>query len=237
MWWAGTSLALGLPCMSTNWANRNSMPLSLTIRRTSSAFWGGWSWAQVYPRAAGRHNGGGHPLAAASMFDSHIGGACGSVDRGPTGSQPVSESSAGSARRTGPCTASSSWSPRRWSCADAPGRRRPGHRGHRLPRLLHLPARDGRLTIRAASPVFARGRRERPILGRRGADRLGGPAPHAGVHPRPGDGRPAHEVRAAAPGGALPVDGRGPDPGPRGRDDRRDRAPHRGAARVRRGHR
>ena len=31
-WWAGTSLALGLPCMSTNWANRNSMPWSLTIR-------------------------------------------------------------------------------------------------------------------------------------------------------------------------------------------------------------
>ena len=25
MWCAGTSLALGLPCMSTNWANRNSM--------------------------------------------------------------------------------------------------------------------------------------------------------------------------------------------------------------------
>src|SRR6201996_9035033 len=39
-WWAGTSLALGLPCMSTNWANRNSIPLSAAMRRTSSAVWG-----------------------------------------------------------------------------------------------------------------------------------------------------------------------------------------------------
>ena len=40
----------------------------------------------------------------------------------------------------------------------------------------------------------------------------------------------------AARGGALPVDGRRPDPRARGRDDRGDRAPHRGAARVHRGH-
>ena len=95
---------------------------------------------------------------------------------------------------------------------------------------------DDRLTIRAASPVFAEAVGQRAALGRRGPDRLGRPPPHARVHPRTGDGRPADEVRAAAPGGALPVDGRGADPVARGRHDRRDRAPHRGAPRVRRGH-
>ncbi len=93
-----------------------------------------------------------------------------------------------------------------------------------------------RLTIRAASPVFADAVGKRADRGRGGADRLGRAPPHARVHPRARDGRPADEVRAAAAGGALPVDGRGADPVARGRHDRRDRAAHRGAARVHRGH-
>ena len=46
---------------------------------------------------------------------------------------------------------------------------------------------------------------------------------------------PAHEVRARARGGALPVDGRRPDARPLGRGAGRRRAAHRGPARVRRG--
>src|ERR1700722_14807479 len=52
-WWAGTSFALGLPCMSTNWANRNSIPLSLTIRRTSSSFWGASVMTRVLSAGGG----------------------------------------------------------------------------------------------------------------------------------------------------------------------------------------
>ena len=37
MWLAGTSLAFGLPCMSTNWAKRNSIPLPATHASASSA--------------------------------------------------------------------------------------------------------------------------------------------------------------------------------------------------------
>ncbi len=80
-------------------------------------------------------------------------------------------------------------------------------------------------------------RRQRPVLGRGGPHRLGRPPPHARVHPRPRDGRPTDALRAPAPGGAVPIDGRGADPVARGRDARRDRAPHRGPARVHRGHR
>ena len=65
---------------------------------------------------------------------------------------------------------------------------------------------------------------------------MGGPPPPARVHSRRRDGGPADEVLPGARGGAVPVDGGGPDPGPRRRHDRRDRAPHRGAARVHRGH-
>src|SRR6185437_10770283 len=61
-WWAGTSFALGLPCMSTNCANRNSMPLSLTILRTSSSLRGGSIIAQFYTGATVLHNGPGHPV-------------------------------------------------------------------------------------------------------------------------------------------------------------------------------
>src|SRR5271170_3299230 len=35
---------------------------------------------------------------------------------------------------------------------------------------------------------------------------------HARVHPRGRDGRSANEIRATAAGGAVSVDGRGPDP-------------------------
>src|ERR1700759_1560244 len=59
-WWAGTSFALGFPCMSTNCANRNSMPLSLTILRTSSSLRGGSIITQFYMRGAVLHNGPGH---------------------------------------------------------------------------------------------------------------------------------------------------------------------------------
>ena len=93
-----------------------------------------------------------------------------------------------------------------------------------------------RLTIRAASPVFADAVGNVQMRRRGRADRVGRAAPHPGVHPRPSDGRPADEVHPAAAGGALPVDGRGPDPGPRGRHDRGDRAAHPSAARVPRGH-
>ena len=68
-WWAGTSLALGLPCMSTNWAKRNSIPLSLTILRTSSASLGASVIGEVYPPGAVLHNGRAGPLSGPAHVD------------------------------------------------------------------------------------------------------------------------------------------------------------------------
>ncbi len=112
--------------------------------------------------------------------------------------------------------------------------RRDRHRRHRLPRLLRLLPRGG--AARAARRLAAlRAPAGRAALGRgRGPDRLGRAHQDAGLHPRQRARRPAHEVRAPARGAALPVDGRGARAGPRRRGDRRDRAAHPGAARVRR---
>ena len=64
---------------------------------------------------------------------------------------------------------------------------------------------------------------------------MGGAHQDARVHPRERDERSAHEVRAGARGGAVPVDGRRARSRatPR-RRDRCDRSPYRGSARVRR---
>src|ERR1700684_160166 len=48
--------------MSTNCANRNSIPLSLTILRTSSASRGASVMAEFYPSPTVLHNGGPGPL-------------------------------------------------------------------------------------------------------------------------------------------------------------------------------
>ncbi len=105
----------------------------------------------------------------------------------------------------------------------------------RLPRLLRLPAR--RRAAAAARRVADLRAPRRPGRdgARRGPRRLGRAQRDAGVHPRARDGRPAHEVLRRDRGGALPVDGRGPDPGPVRLGARRRRPAHGRAARVRRG--
>ena len=82
--------------------------------------------------------------------------------------------------------------------------------------------RDGeRLRLRAASRIYAH------LVGQvdMGLDEgLAGWVArngHARVHPRPRAGRPAHEVLPRDRGGALPVDGRGADPGAVGPGARR----------------
>src|SRR5450755_2652410 len=51
--------------MSTNCANRNSIPLSSTILRTSSSFWGASVMGEVYPPTPVLHNGSEHPVTGA----------------------------------------------------------------------------------------------------------------------------------------------------------------------------
>ena len=91
-----------------------------------------------------------------------------------------------------------------------------------------------RLVLRAASPRYSELVGKLELGARRGADRLGRAHQDARVHPRARARGPAHEVRARARRGALPVDGRRADPRARRRRDRRGRAAHGGAARVRR---
>ena len=159
------------------------------------------------------------------MFDSHIGGAAGSVRqrraRFRTAGAPRGEPHALRRDQARVLVARGT--------ADAPGRGRPRDRGDRLPCLLHLPARGCSPDDPRRLAGVRRRRRQGPVLGRGGAHRLGCAASDARVHPRPGDGGPADEVRADAPGGAVPVDGCGADPRPLGGHDRRDRAAHPGA--------
>ena len=71
--------------------------------------------------------------------------------------------------------------------------------------------------------------------GSRRGYRVGRAHEDARVHPRQRDERPAHEVRARARGGAVPVDGRRAGArATRRRGDGCDRSPYRGPARVRR---
>src|SRR4051812_30742529 len=84
-WVAGTSFAFGLPCMSTNCANRNSTPLSSMYLRTSSSDSGAVNgfalviWRRKLPLGGGGgHVGARHPWASRSVRSSHgpAAGAC-----------------------------------------------------------------------------------------------------------------------------------------------------------------
>src|SRR2546430_15024385 len=61
---AGTSLAFGLPYISTNWQNRNSTPLSSTSLRTSLTVFG--PSAAIFPPFLV-----GHSLHASKLHDLH----------------------------------------------------------------------------------------------------------------------------------------------------------------------
>ena len=114
------------------------------------------------------------------------------------------------------------------------GDRAARQRRDRRARDLHLPERGPRTADRAARGLRALRAPQRPGLdGRgRGHRRLGAAERAAGLHPREGARRPAHQVLPRARGGEVPVarvgaaDRQGPA------RDRRDRAACRGAARV-----
>ena len=92
--------------------------------------------------------------------------------------------------------------------------------------------RGRRIVLRAASERYAHLSGRVSMARGRGHRRLGAAERAAGLHPREGAGRPAHQVLPRARGGEVPVarvgaaDRQGPA------RDRRDRAARRGAARV-----
>ena len=103
-----------------------------------------------------------------------------------------------------------------------------------LPRRVHLLPQGRAARARGRIAALRAPRWAARVGHRRGADRLGRAHAQARVHPRAGDAGPAHEVRAGARGGALPVDGRRAPAVPLRGGDRCGGAAHRGAARVRR---
>ena len=114
--------------------------------------------------------------------------------------------------------------------------RRSGVGCHRLPRLLHLPGRAGRLARPAVGLRSVRGAGRSPaVRARRGPGRVGGRAQPARLPDRGRPHRPARQDRAGGRRGAVSVDRGGAAAQQGGRRRRGDLAARRGAARVHRG--
>ena len=203
------------------------MPLSLTILRTSSSLSGGdrslpssiCAARQCCTMVPGT------PLGRPGMCAPHIAG-----DRmalPPNHRARSAQSSTASARRTGPCTASSSSCPRRWSscrCSRAWSISPP--RPPAATPASSICWRAAELVIRAASPVFGE------AVGNVRFSVTKGLAGWVARHRRPEFIRdramedPRMKYVPLLQEESLPVDGGGPDPVAGGRDDRRDRAAH-----------
>ena len=89
-----------------------------------------------------------------------------------------------------------------------------------------------RLVLRAASPPYERQAGKVALERGEGLAWWAAERGEAVVHPRRRARRPAHEVRARARGGEVPVVARPSDRRQDGRSHRRDHGSHRGAARV-----